>query len=575
MITKFSIASFKRLGSVDLELGDFTVFIGPNNSGKTTALQALALWDIGRKRWSEKHLKNTPIKNKGKRTGVTINRRDLYAIPVPSAKLLWNDLRTQSMNPTKNGTEKIYIVLKAEGLHQGKVWACAFRFYYANAESFYCDLEGDNGDGVIPDGAKESSIVFLPPMSGLSGREHRKEPGEINVLIGEGQTAQILRNLCWQLFDRTDKRPWELLVRQLKKLFHIELQEPMYIKERAEITLTYKEQNKIELDLASAGRGCQQVLLLLAFMLANPSNIVLLDEPDAHLEILRQRDVYNLIAETARANNTQIVAASHSEVILQEAVGRDVVMAFIGKPRRIDDNTSRTQVKKALVSIASADYYIALQKGWMLYVEGSTDLAILSSLAERLEHPVANILSDSVPVHYLGGNEPTNARDHFYGLHQAKPDLTGIAIFDRIDKKLNANNDLVEKMWSKREIENYLVTPDSLIAFVNRDCAGDDMFAIDERARNTELMNKAIEEMTTALKLTQKPDPWGADIKVSDDFLDPLFALFYSKLGTPQRDYKRDYHELSRFVSLENIDKEVGEMLDAIYEVANRAMPAQ
>jgi predicted ATPase len=53
LITHFKISNFKRLQSVELELGGATVLIGPNNSGKTTALQALALWDIGWRRWVE------------------------------------------------------------------------------------------------------------------------------------------------------------------------------------------------------------------------------------------------------------------------------------------------------------------------------------------------------------------------------------------------------------------------------------------------------------------------------------------------------------------------------------------
>ena len=48
-------------------------------------------------------------------------------------------------------------------------------------------------------------------MSGLAEREHRKEPGEIGVLIGEGQTAQVLRNLCWQLYSKEDKNLWHRL----------------------------------------------------------------------------------------------------------------------------------------------------------------------------------------------------------------------------------------------------------------------------------------------------------------------------------------------------------------------------
>jgi predicted ATPase len=54
MLTKLSIKNFKRFENVEIELGDPVVFIGPNNSGKTTALQALALWEVGVKRWIEK-----------------------------------------------------------------------------------------------------------------------------------------------------------------------------------------------------------------------------------------------------------------------------------------------------------------------------------------------------------------------------------------------------------------------------------------------------------------------------------------------------------------------------------------
>ena len=54
MLTRLAIRNFKLFENVELELGDRVVLIGPNNAGKTTALQALALWDIGLKRWTEK-----------------------------------------------------------------------------------------------------------------------------------------------------------------------------------------------------------------------------------------------------------------------------------------------------------------------------------------------------------------------------------------------------------------------------------------------------------------------------------------------------------------------------------------
>jgi predicted ATPase len=51
MLTKLTIRNFKRLREVEIPLGQAVVFIGPNNSSKTTALQALALWETGLRTW--------------------------------------------------------------------------------------------------------------------------------------------------------------------------------------------------------------------------------------------------------------------------------------------------------------------------------------------------------------------------------------------------------------------------------------------------------------------------------------------------------------------------------------------
>jgi predicted ATPase len=571
MITSFKIENFKRIDDAEIALGGNVVFIGPNNSGKTTALQALALWDIGWKRWAEKREGSSAKK----RQGATINRRDLYAIPVPSSKLLWNDLHTHAIDRSsgKQETSKIYVTLTAEGIHRDQPWRCSLEFYYANEESFYCRLK-DSESGDIPEGVRAHNVVFLPPMSGLTEREFRKEPGEISLLIGEGQTAQVLRNLCWQLFAKEDKAGWKTLVKSIESMFQITLNEPVYLKERSELTLTYREKNGVELDLSSSGRGCQQVLLLLAFILANPGAVLLLDEPDAHLEILRQRDIYNLLTDIAATTGSQIIAASHSEVILQEAAERDVVVAFVGRPHRIDTR-SRSQVKKALESIRMADYYLAEQNGWMLYLEGSTDLAILRALAERLNHPAAAVLSSKVPAQYLDNNIPQGARDHFFGLREAKPDLVGFLLLDRVDKELQSGSPLVERMWSRREVENYLVTPESLRAYVQIGLRENDLLDEAERRHRVQVLDHCLAELEAALKLVGKPDPWGADIKVTDDFLDPLFKLFNELLGTPQRTFKRDYHGLAAVIPLDQLDAEITVVLNQLYEVAIKATPSE
>ena len=361
MLTKLSIKNFKRLQNVEIELGQSVVFIGPNNSGKTTALQALMLWASALQHWQLVNLKgpfpptNDPVRviDVGDR-GVTINRFDLFTMPVPQADLLWNATKTQNR----------ILEVGLEGITKNKKWECRFKFSYGNEESLYALPQNNDGKFSIATGALDKQIAFLPSMSGLIATEPKVEKGRVNVLIGEGRTAEVLRNLCYQLYD--DQTHWQTLVDHMRQMFTIELLPPEYLVARGEIRMAYKDENGITLDLSSAGRGMLQMLLLLAYLYANPGTVLLLDEPDAHLEILRQREVYQLLTTLTREMDSQLIIATHSEVILNEAGDQGIAIAFVGQPHRINNHNQRSHVVEALKNVGFEYYHLAEQTGLAL-----------------------------------------------------------------------------------------------------------------------------------------------------------------------------------------------------------------
>jgi hypothetical protein len=303
-------------------------------------------------------------------------------------------------------------------------------------------------------------------------------------------------------------------------------------------------------------------------MAANGGAVLLLDEPDAHLEILRQRQIYQVLSDATEESGSQIVAASHSEVILNEAADRDTVIAFIGKPHAIDDRGS--QVAKGLKELGFEQYIQAEERGWVLYIEGSTDLAILRAFARMLDHPAQEVLERPF-VHYVA-NQPSQVRHHFHGLREAKADLVAVALFDRLDVDLLPDHpNLKQHMWRRREIESYLCQRTTLIQYAEdrgREQQGD-LFAASWRAA----MEEAIEQISAALRALGKADPWGPDLKVSDEFLAPLFDRFYKELGLPNLMRKTDYHMLAPFVEIDAIDPEIREKLDLIVAIAGQAKP--
>jgi len=575
MLTKITIRNFKRFKEEIIELGSPVVFIGPNNSGKTTALQALALWEVGVKRWNEKRKgkKTSP----DKRPGVTINRRDLIALPVPDSKLLWHQLFVRDVKRDKEGkpiTQNVRIDIIIEGISEGVEWKCGLEFDYANQESFYCRPLRLNDTKnpkrmEIPEESENILIAFLPPMSGLASNENRLDPGAINVRVGEGRTAEVLRNLCYKIHEEKPEK-WNVLKTNIKTLFGLELEAPEYIAERGEIVMHYNER-QIKYDISSSGKGLQQTLLLLTYMYSNPGAILLLDEPDAHLEILRQRQIYQLIYDVAQENQNQIIIASHSEVILNEAAERDVVVAFVGKPHRIDDRGA--QVLKSLKDYGFEHYYQAEQTGWVLYLEGSTDLAILKKLAFKLEHNEAIEVLQRPYVYYVS-NDTSEVQKHFYGLKDAIENVKGIAIFDNLGRELPANLGPEGYMWNKREIENYLCYPEVLIAFATASVESEAPGPLFHNAYKNDrytAMNEAIDEIINAMETLGKGSPWDGSTKVSDDFLKPLFKSYFKKLNLYNIMDKKNFHELALYIEKDKIDTEVIEKLNAIVKVAKSA----
>lgn len=89
MIRTVRIRGFKRFGELEFRLPGHVVLAGPNNTGKTTVLQAIASWALALQRWRE-------IDDLNPRRGYArapIARQAFVSVPLRSYDLLWKDRR--------------------------------------------------------------------------------------------------------------------------------------------------------------------------------------------------------------------------------------------------------------------------------------------------------------------------------------------------------------------------------------------------------------------------------------------------------------------------------------------------
>lgn len=566
MITKVTIQNFKKLEKVEFSLSQSVVLIGPNNAGKSTIFQALCLWEIGVTNFIPAYKKN----DLNRLGAVTINRKDLLNSPIADARFLWRNKRVTN-NRNGGGVEHVRLTVELSGENDGTAWACKAEFTFSNAESISCKVVGGLKEYIqLVEKGKGVHFGFLQPMSGLTTEEDLLTPGAVDRRLGEGRTAEVLRNICYSILHPESREQaanssdtnWKRLNEAIRKMFGATLLEPEYIRATGLLQLEYEE-NKIRYDISSAGRGFQQTLLLLAYMYAHPGTALLLDEPDAHLEVIRQREAFQLINTVANETQSQLIIASHSEVVLDEAADASNIIAVIDSQTiELNPAQKRKQVnylKKALTEIGWERYYLARLKKHVLYLEGSTDLEMLKKFAEKVS-PKALSFFERANVQYTAHNVPGTAVNSFLALKEFVPDLKGFALFDHVDKQMPAGP-LVVQWWQRRELENYFAQPDVLIRHASLLHFKHTSFSSDFLKKT---MQEVIAENTAPVALRDLTNNFWSTSKLSDDWLDVIFPDFYKRLNLPQHFYKRDYYQLISLLKPDEIDPEISEKLDAI-----------
>ena len=481
MIHRVRLGSFKRFRDQSFELADSVVLAGPNNAGKSTLLQAIATWKFGLGHW----LAQREGGSRGvKRTGVALTRRDFTAVPIREMNLLWKD-RVVSGGEGPGASRLLEIVV--EGQSNDEHWECGLEFQYANREMVYVRPLGAKHMGAEeinafpPRASKDLRVVHVPALFGIQRDEPRHERGMQDLLIGQGRSGDILRNLLLEVGDRTAgdnarESAWESLTGHMRDLFRIDLIRPSYGAGQPYITCQYREWSAESslgrkspryrpLDLASVGSGTLQVLLLLGFLYARPGTVMLLDEPDAHQHIILQLDVYALLRKIARERDGQVIMATHSPTIL-DATEPERVLSFAGdSPRALRTDTERDRTIEALRQLNTTDLLLGQDVGAVLYVEDQSDERILRAWAGILGHPLQEFFSHAY-VHWLGGRRLEHAKEHHFALHEAFPGIPAVCLLDGDNREASERETTRLGMevfrWKRYEIENYLFHPDPI-----------------------------------------------------------------------------------------------------------------
>lgn len=474
MITRLTLRNFKSIGEQTYDFKKFDLLVGRNNSGKSTILQALAIWQFC---VDEFHR----VRRRSGKSGIQVVLPNFSALPVPEFNLLWKektDRRYPLINKKEGKRKQEYILIEIEVTwknHHQDEQTFGVRLRYNSPQSIYAiPAEGWARFRDLELLISLPVIAYVPPFSGLEPTEEWRDDGPMRKQVGKAQPGSVLRNLLLRVCPEPEKddvgRPpknykppedWREIKDAVARWFSVKIKEPKYEKGiDTQIVCEYVQGDK-SYDIIAGGSGFHQALTLLAFLYGYHPTTILLDEPDAHLHVNLQREILDYFKLKSNERGVQFLIATHAEEFIKGVNVTQLVSLLRQVPERVD---SRPEILRAMSDVSNAELTQLRDSPIILYVEGESDERILRAWANACD---AEEILGRICFHTMGGGSKKEMKEtadrHYEALRCILPEVRRLMLFDFDDSETAFHPELGHPVlyeWKRKNIENYLLVSD-------------------------------------------------------------------------------------------------------------------
>ena len=510
MIKKVELTRFKKYKHQEFSLKpkDITLLVGGNNAGKSTLIHALSVWEF---------CKMILLHEKGRETfnqdnwrtgeGYGMSAEEFLPIAVPSLNHLWTNLKTQlSPNEKAAWPDKYpgYIMrIKCTWDYKEQVDRMLEiglslvndRLFIRITNSNLC-----NEDHLL-------SVVYLPTFAGVLPKENKVTIAERRAFLGRGMAGSIIRNMIYDLYledkklrdkllagkkrlSNTDKQhlnensPLLKLQNNLKTTFSSQLEiepfsedfhtmlrvfERKIVQENRKLVLLPKSKYAPR-DIITQGSGYLQWLSIFCILYSKDIDVMLLDEPDAHLHASLQSELLSKLGEAIKDEpEKQILVSTHSVEMIKQAP-LEIIFSMDNR-KYLSEEESRVAVLAGVGSEYCPKIDLLKKYKRLIFVENESDKKILSILG--------NICDMTLPdeiVYWTNTDSHATRRRIFDNIKTFIPDLKCISLRDRdmdepnvIGQGLNytsinlpPDSPILLLEWRRKNIESYLLCPKAI-----------------------------------------------------------------------------------------------------------------
>ncbi|WP_125782982.1 ATP-dependent nuclease [Pseudoalteromonas rubra] len=424
---KVRVRKFKKINDVSVNLESLNIFIGANNSGKSSFIQGIQFaisscqtLKLNKAKWI-----------KGESKTLSFDSREFLYTPTSDISYLYHGRKLAGSRKREdrrwiefilnNGDESTLKISKGKnGGFTTELTGKELGDELSNVESPYC--------------------VYVPGIAGIPISEKYEVPIAVKKSATRGDSNNFLRNILYSI--SLDGEKWDSFIKSINEIYSkIELS-VKFDEHTSEYIDVYVNSKGITLPLDSVGTGLLQVIQIFAYIEYFSPRIVLLDEPDSHIHPTKQKLLADELAKKAEDNpNLKIVFSTHSRYILESLEGRAKVIHF-QRGNALED----IKGSNILLDIGAADADYLFSKKKLKYVIVTEDK--VDNIAEKKEFLkkflLANGMSeDEFVLHSYEGCTKVDFAKILQGFVRKQiPTAQVILHIDR-DQKVDSDRELV------------------------------------------------------------------------------------------------------------------------------------
>ena len=339
---EIKIKKFKKIDDVTVTLAPINIFIGTNNSGKSSFIQGI---QFAISSCQTLKLNGANWKRDNTQT-LSLDSNDYLYTPTNNIEYLYHGKR---LTGSRRKEDRSWIEFTFADEREATI-----KISRGKNGGFTTMLSGKYLGNILSD-IDNPFCVYVPGIAGIPVKEKYEVPIAVKKSATRGDSNNYLRNILHSIHK--DHAKWASFKKSVNTIYP-NLDLTVYFDENvSEFIQVFISDDGLELPLDSIGTGLLQVIQIFAYIEYFNPRIILLDEPDSHIHPTKQKALAEELCKRTESNpELRIVFSTHSRYILEALEDKSKVIHF-------QDGKAFNDIKGSQILLdigaADADYLFA------------------------------------------------------------------------------------------------------------------------------------------------------------------------------------------------------------------------